>query len=39
MLIPGKKPIQFKLKKDFKEKLKNKNINWGFGPYILFATF
>ncbi len=39
MLIPGKKPIQFKLKKEFKEKLSNKKVEWGFGGLSEFTYY
>ena len=31
MIAPGKFPIKFAFKKEFKEQLKNKPVNWGFG--------
>ena len=31
MIAPGKSPIAFHLKKEFKENLKNTPVNWGYG--------
>ena len=39
MLAPGKNPIAFSLRKDFKEKLKNKKVNWGYGGLSEFTYY
>ena len=39
MLAPGKNPIAFLLRKDFKEKLKNKKVNWGYGGLSEFTYY
>lgn len=39
MLTLGKNPIQFKLKKDVKEKIVNTPINWGYGGLSAFTYY
>ena len=39
MLAPGKNPIKFALRKDFKEKLKDKPVNWGYGGLSEFTYY
>lgn len=39
MLTIGKKPIQFNLKKEFKESLKAKPVKWGFGGLSEFTYY
>ena len=39
MLAPGKNPIKFALRKDFKENLKNKIVNWGYGGLSEFTYY
>ena len=39
MLTIGKKPIVFTFKKDFKDKLKNAPVNWGFGGLSSFTFY
>lgn len=39
MLAPGKKPIRFALKKEFREKLKNTPIKWGFEGLSEFTFY
>jgi ribonucleoside-triphosphate reductase (thioredoxin) len=39
MLTSGKKPIQFKLRKEFKEKLSQRDIEWGFGGLSEFTYY
>ena len=38
MLI-GKKPLKFTLKKEFKEDLLSKPVNWGFGGLSEFTFY
>lgn len=39
MLTAGRKPIKFFLKKEFKEKLYNQKVNWGFGGLSEFTYY
>ena len=39
MLAPGKNPIKFALRKDFKENLKNKIVKWGYGGLSEFTYY
>jgi ribonucleoside-triphosphate reductase len=39
MLTIGKQPIQFQLKKDFKERLINKPVKWGYGGLSEFTFY
>ena len=39
MIAPGKFPIKFAFKKEFKEQLKNKPVNWGFGGLSEFTYY
>ena len=39
MIAPGKNPIQFAFRKEFKEELKNKKVNWGFGGLSEFTYY
>ena len=39
MLAPGKNPIAFSLRKDFKDKLKDKKVNWGYGGLSEFTYY
>ncbi len=39
MLAPGRKPMKFFLKKEFKEELKNKEPQWGFGGLSEFTFY
>ena len=39
MLTIGKQPIQFQLKKDFKERLINTPVNWGYGGLSAFTYY
>lgn len=39
MLAPGKNPIQFQLKQNFKNELRSKPVNWGFGGLSEFTFY
>ena len=39
MLTIGKKPIQFKLKKDFKSELQARTVEWGYGGLSAFTYY
>lgn len=39
MIAPGKSPIAFHLKKEFKENLKNTPVNWGYGGLSEFTYY
>ena len=39
MLAPGKNPIKFALRKDFKESLKNKTVKWGYEGLSEFTYY
>lgn len=39
MFIPGARPISYQLKKEFKENLKEKKIEWGFGGLSEFTYY
>ena len=39
MIAPGKNPIQFAFRKDFKEKLQNTPVNWGYGGLSEFTYY
>jgi intein/homing endonuclease len=39
MLTIGKNPIQFQFKKDYREKLLNTEINWGYGGLSAFTYY
>ena len=39
MIAPGKNPIQFAFRKEFKEKLQNTPVDWGFGGLSEFTYY
>ena len=39
MIAPGKFPIQFAFRKEFKEKLQNTPVNWGYGGLSEFTYY
>lgn len=39
MITLGKKPINFTLRKDFKDELKNQTVEWGFGGLSAFTFY
>lgn len=39
MIAPGKNPIQFAFRKEFKEELRNRKVDWGFGGLSEFTYY